>query len=60
MDEPKLVLSTISTLLHSLGYGVIQATNGRKALQLAEKEQPDAILLDAIMLEWMTMLYILN
>lgn len=47
-DEPD-VLMIVQTGLEAEGYDVITATNGPDALEIAEREQPDLILLDVMM-----------
>lgn len=47
-DEPD-VLMIVQTGLEAEGYDVITATNGQDALDIAEREQPDLILLDVMM-----------
>lgn len=47
-DEPNIV-QTLKDRLEMNEYEVVTAGNGREGLQLAEKEQPDVILLDVIM-----------
>ena len=44
-DEPSL-LATIAPLLRSRGYDVMTATSGRAALDVAERDKPDLIVLD--------------
>ncbi|MEK7990938.1 MAG: response regulator, partial [Thiotrichaceae bacterium] len=51
IDDDKTTLSLLATTLSRDGLEVIQAINGRKALQLLEKTQPDIILLDLMMPE---------
>jgi two-component system, cell cycle response regulator len=50
-DDEKEIRDLIDELLTSSGYHVIQADNGRDALELADKERPDLILLDVNMPE---------
>jgi DNA-binding response OmpR family regulator len=47
-DEPNIV-QTLKDRLEMNEYEVVTASNGREGLQLAEKENPDVILLDVIM-----------
>ncbi len=47
-DEPD-VRDMLSEFLTNEGYGVILATNGEEALELAERESPHVILLDIMM-----------
>jgi CheY-like chemotaxis protein len=44
-DEPD-VLKVLEKRLGNTGYQVIKAENGRRALLLAEREEPDLIVLD--------------
>jgi two-component system KDP operon response regulator KdpE len=44
-DEPS-ILATMSPLLRSRGYEVVTAMNGRAALEAAERDKPDLIVLD--------------
>ena len=44
-DEPSL-LATMAPLLRSRGYEVMTATSGRAALEAAQREEPDLIVLD--------------
>lgn len=47
-DEPE-IRSLLRLYLENEGYTVIEAEDGRKALELAEKEKPDLCLLDIMM-----------
>lgn len=47
-DEPH-ILKLVSFSLTSKGFDVIEATDGLSAIELAESEQPDLILLDVMM-----------
>ena len=47
-DEQQLALA-VKIRLQSRGYQVVTATNGRQALELIAKEQPDLVLLDVLM-----------
>lgn len=44
-DEPH-VLELLSVALEDEGYGILKASNGKKALTQLEKEKPQAVLLD--------------
>jgi two-component system, OmpR family, KDP operon response regulator KdpE len=44
-DEPN-ILATLAPLLRARGYEVLTAMNGRAALEIAEREKPDLIVLD--------------
>ena len=47
-DEPH-ILKLVSFSLSSRGYDVIEATDGLSAIEVAEREQPDLILMDVMM-----------
>ena len=47
-DEQQLALA-LKIRLESRGYQVTTAPDGRKALELAEKERPDLVILDVVM-----------
>jgi DNA-binding response OmpR family regulator len=47
-DEPH-ILKLVSFSLTSKGFEVIEASDGLTAVELAEREQPDLILLDVMM-----------
>jgi len=47
-DEPRLV-SLVETYLTQSGYGVHTAANGAEALAIAQKDNPDLIILDLMM-----------
>ena len=47
-DEQQLALA-VKIRLQSKGYQVVTASDGREALELAEKEHPDLIILDVLM-----------
>ena len=47
-DEPD-VLNVLSKRLSAVGYTVIMANNGKKAIEMAKAERPDLILLDVLM-----------
>src|SRR5512135_228844 len=49
-DDPDFV-EAVSVFLASNGYHVLRARNGPQALQLAESEHPDLILMDIMMEE---------
>ncbi len=49
-DEPR-VREMIEFRLRQYGYDVLQAADGREALTVARKEQPDLVLLDVMMPE---------
>ncbi|MBI3443410.1 response regulator [Candidatus Woesebacteria bacterium] len=47
-DEPAL-LKALSSKVLSLGYRVVEATNGDQAISQFKKEKPDLVLLDVVM-----------
>jgi DNA-binding response OmpR family regulator len=47
-DEPH-VLKLVKANLESSGYKVLAATDGEQAIQIAEREQPDLVLLDIML-----------
>jgi DNA-binding response OmpR family regulator len=47
-DEPDIV-TIVEMILRSQGYDVLKAANGLEALELAERHNPDLILLDVMM-----------
>ncbi|MDA8188806.1 MAG: response regulator transcription factor [Dehalococcoidales bacterium] len=47
-DEPRLV-RFVKANLESVGYKVLSASDGQTALSIAEREQPDIIILDIVM-----------
>jgi len=49
-DEPRLV-SLVETYLAQSGFRVVTASNGREALSVAERQNPDLIILDIMMPE---------
>jgi len=49
-DEARLV-SLVETYLAQSGYRVVTASNGREALSVAERQEPDLIILDIMMPE---------
>jgi twitching motility two-component system response regulator PilH len=49
VDDSPTVLYKTAMMLGEGGYGVIKATDGQQALELARQEQPNLILLDVIL-----------
>ena len=49
VDDELEIRDMLSTFLLEQGYEAIQAANGEEAIELAEKEDPKAILLDILM-----------
>lgn len=49
VDDEKDILEMLEKRLSSTGYSVIKADNGKDAIDMAKKEQPDLILLDIAM-----------
>jgi len=49
-DEARLV-SLVETYLAQSGFRVLSASNGREALSVAERQEPDLIILDLMMPE---------
>jgi two-component system response regulator (stage 0 sporulation protein F) len=46
VDDQNGIRVMLSELLHSEGYSIYQASNGRIALELVQQYQPDLVLLD--------------
>lgn len=51
VDDEQDILEFISYNLSKEGYKVITSSNGREAIQVAQKEEPDLIILDVMMPE---------
>jgi len=51
VDDEEDVLRVVGRRLSDAGYAVIQASNGKEAILLAKKQQPNLIILDIIMPE---------
>jgi len=47
-DEPNII-ATVAPLLRSRGYQVLTAMNGRTAIDIARREQPDLVVLDLVL-----------
>lgn len=46
VEDNKMNLELVTDILEARGYAVVQATNGTEALEIANSEQPDLILMD--------------
>lgn len=46
VEDNKMNLELVTDILEARGYDVIQATSGNEALEIANSEQPDLILMD--------------
>lgn len=46
VDDEKLVLDQISEVLETMGYEVIKGKDGKEAIKMFEKNNPDLLLLD--------------
>lgn len=51
VDDEAPILRLVRAKLQADGYGVITASNGREAVEVQEREQPDLIILDMMMPE---------
>jgi len=49
VDDEERILNFLSTKLKASGYGVLTASNGLEALEQAQAQEPDLIVLDLIM-----------
>ena len=49
VDDEERILNFLSIKLKALGYGVLTASNGLEALEQAQAQEPDLIVLDLIM-----------
>lgn len=49
VDDDQDTLNLLDLLLTRMGYQIIQAVNGKQALEKAAREQPDLIILDVMM-----------
>lgn len=49
IDDSRLVQELLSFVIRDMGFEFLTADNGKDGVKLAEKEQPDAILLDILM-----------
>lgn len=49
VDDEMDTLSLVAMMLESKGYQIVTAWNGEKALQIAQQERPNLILLDTMM-----------
>ncbi len=46
VEDNQMNLELVTDILEARGYNVVQATSGNEALELANAEQPDLILMD--------------
>ena len=51
VDDEKRLVSLVESYLNQSGYHVVTASNGREALVVADRENPDLIILDLMMPE---------
>jgi DNA-binding response OmpR family regulator len=51
VDDERRLVSLVESYLSQEGYHVVTAFNGREALEVAEKEKPDLVILDQMMPE---------
>ena len=51
VDDEKRLVSLVQSYLNQAGYRVVTASNGREALAVASRENPDLIILDLMMPE---------
>ena len=49
VDDEKNIRTLLRQQLEEVGYSIIEAQNGREAIQLAREERPDLIILDILM-----------
>jgi twitching motility two-component system response regulator PilH len=49
VDDSATELARLQQIVSAAGYTVITASSGKEALERAERDQPDAVLLDIIM-----------
>lgn len=49
IDDTKLMLSMISSILQANGYDVVTASSGMEGIQKVKEEKPDLVLLDVVM-----------
>lgn len=49
VDDEIDYLNLLAVRLNSAGYGILKATDGKEALAVIEKEDPDFVLLDITM-----------
>jgi len=49
VDDELDMRTYISTLLQDNGYGVITANDGKEALEIAQRDKPDLVILDLMM-----------
>jgi len=51
VDDDEDILLVVEALLSSANFSVLQANNGREAIEIAARERPDLVLLDVMMPE---------
>ena len=49
VDDEKRILTFLKSKLKASGYDVITASNGKEALEFAQAQEPDLIVLDIVM-----------
>lgn len=49
VDDSRINLMVVSSMLTEMGYGVVQAESGEEALDLFRQHQPDMVLMDVVM-----------
>ncbi len=48
-DDDQLIRAMLADLLAGMGHRVLEASDGREAVELARREAPDAVILDFLM-----------
>ncbi len=48
-DDDRTVRALLADILHELGHSVVEAADGRAAVELAARERPDVVILDFLM-----------
>ena len=49
VDDSKVIIVALRKMLHQAGYTVLEAGNGKRAIDVALAEQPQLILMDVVM-----------